>query len=216
MLSEKIGQQVTTNEDIYHIYHSFNYQVSSTHVLSTYCLCYNLRIYFFKEKNNFHLPQWVEQEESHILKDLEIASTEFFKQLIQERKAIGVGRFLKKIINLTEQKLNQTLKPPDRKMFLYSGDMFNVMFILSALTEINAVNVSDSSCVLLELHRVNDQVGFKLFYQLNVNQTSHISNQKNEPQGFQQVNILDCGEFCLMDDFVNKAKKFYEPNPECF
>ncbi|XP_065169449.1 venom acid phosphatase Acph-1-like [Atheta coriaria] len=74
MLSEKIGQQVTTNEDIYHIYHSFNYQ----------------------EKNNFHLPQWVEQEESHILKDLEIASTEFFKQLIQERKAIELADFSKK------------------------------------------------------------------------------------------------------------------------
>lgn len=74
-----------------------------------------------------------------------------------------LGYLLKKIIQDTEAKINNSLIPAERKMFLYAGHENNIASILEILGVWDSDRVTPyCSYVLLELHNVNESYGIKV------------------------------------------------------
>ena len=74
-----------------------------------------------------------------------------------------LGHFIKKVLSDTKNKIDGTMNPSGRKMFVYSAHEMNVATILLSLDayKINAVP-NYGSYVLFEVHRINRVWGLKV------------------------------------------------------
>ncbi|KAF7266411.1 hypothetical protein GWI33_020242 [Rhynchophorus ferrugineus] len=80
-------------------------------------------------------------------------------------RQLTAGYLLRKILNDSASKINGTLSPSSRKMFLYSAHEYNIATFLLSLEAYKLADVPPyGSHVLVELHKVNGVYGFKLFY----------------------------------------------------
>ncbi|KAK4881041.1 hypothetical protein RN001_004360 [Aquatica leii] len=109
------------------------------------------------------LPSWTHVVFPELLKE---AAVDFYSlsSATPQLKQLAGGFLLKKIVNDTLQKINHTLRPPSRKMFLYSGHEYNVAFLLNALNVYYPHIPPFGSCVLVELHNVRGTYGIKINY----------------------------------------------------
>lgn len=70
---------------------------------------------------------------------------------------------MKKIVSDTEHKINNTLIPHQRKMFLYSGHENNIASMLDLFNLRNTCGVPPYGAqVLIELHKINETYGLKV------------------------------------------------------
>lgn len=70
---------------------------------------------------------------------------------------------MKKIVSDTEHKINNTLIPQERKIFLYSGHENNIASMLELLNLRNGVQIPQyGSHILIELHLINGTHGVKV------------------------------------------------------
>lgn len=70
---------------------------------------------------------------------------------------------MKKIVSDTEHKINNTLIPQQRKMFLYSGHENNIVSMLELFNLRNKDGVPPYGAqVIIELHKVNGTHGIKV------------------------------------------------------
>lgn len=70
--------------------------------------------------------------------------------------------FLRKIINDAKAKMNGKLVPKDRKLYLYSGHDYNIVFSLAAL-KIFEPHLPPYACyIVFEFHKIGRQYGFKV------------------------------------------------------
>lgn len=70
---------------------------------------------------------------------------------------------MKKIISDTEKKIQNTLIPQQRKMFLYSGHENNIVSMLELLNLRENITVPPyGSYVIIEVHNINETFGVKV------------------------------------------------------
>lgn len=69
---------------------------------------------------------------------------------------------MRKIVEDTEKKINGTLDPGNRKMFIYGGHDFNIEILLVILESYDNIVPSVGSSLIFELHNVNGTYGFKV------------------------------------------------------
>lgn len=75
---------------------------------------------------------------------------------------------MKKIVSDTEHKINQTLIPQQRKMFLYSGHENNIASMLELFSLRDIVDVpSYGSHILIEIHNISNTYGVKVRLLMN-------------------------------------------------
>lgn len=76
------------------------------------------------------------------------------------------GHLLKKIVEDSEKKINGSLDPSTRKMFIYSGHAFNVDILLVILDRWNHTVPQLGSYLVFELHKINETYGFKVSHNI--------------------------------------------------
>lgn len=72
------------------------------------------------------------------------------------------GPLFKKIIEDTERKVNQTLDPANRNMFIYSGHDITLSTVFTVLGIWNKTTPPVGSYILFEVHYINETYGFKV------------------------------------------------------
>lgn len=121
-------------------------------------------------------------------------------------RTIITGYFFKKIIADTQSKIDGTLSPAGRKMFIYSAHETNVAAILLTLEAFKIVDIPPyGSYVLFEVHEIDGVYGIKLFYQ---------DYSSNEPQ---LLKISGCADLCPFDEFIALLEEYIpESDSECY
>ncbi|XP_076251086.1 venom acid phosphatase Acph-1-like [Rhynchophorus ferrugineus] len=124
----------------------------------------------------------------------------------KELRRIIAGYFLKKIIEDTQRKIDGTLDPSGRKIFLYSGHETNLGTIIAALNLLDMQDVPGyGSHLLFEVHKIDDVYGFMIYYQ----------NFKEEDPIL--LTLPGCEAFCPVDDFVRLTLDIIpESDDDCY
>lgn len=74
-----------------------------------------------------------------------------------------LGYLLKKIVEDSEMKMNGTLIPPNRKMFIYGGHDLNIEILLILLDNPYRLEMPPlGSYLIFEVHNINGTYGFKV------------------------------------------------------
>ncbi|XP_060530825.1 venom acid phosphatase Acph-1-like [Cylas formicarius] len=120
-----------------------------------------------------------------------------------ELKKIAGGFMLRKILEDSKRKIDGTLTPSSRKMFVYSGHERNVANILTTLGVYQDDIPSYGSHVLVELHKISGQYGFKIYYQ-----NWRYSNPK-------LLTIPGCGSFCKLEEFEELFAEIIPSDDDC-
>ncbi|XP_030756857.1 venom acid phosphatase Acph-1-like isoform X2 [Sitophilus oryzae] len=114
------------------------------------------------------------------------------------------GYLLKKILADTESKINGTITPSTRKVFLYSAHDLNVGTFLLSLELYKLVETPPyGSHVLIELHKVRGVYGIRLFYQ-NYKQRNPIP-----------LKLPNCDYFCPYDQFYEQVSYLIPDDEDC-
>lgn len=123
----------------------------------------------------------------------------------RELKTVIAGYQLKKILSDTQNKIDGTLNPQERKIFLYSGHELNVATMLTSLDMFNLVDPPPyGSYLLFEVHIINGIHGIKMFYQEYENKEPHV------------LILPGCEEFCPFDRFLKLTEHILpESDAEC-
>ncbi|CAG9762241.1 unnamed protein product [Ceutorhynchus assimilis] len=116
---------------------------------------------------------------------------------------IAGGFLLRKIINDSKAKIEQTLVPEQRKMFIYSAHETNMGYFLRTLGVYEDKIPAYGCHVLVELHKINGIFGFKVFYQ---------DWTTAEPKF---LTIPGCATFCPFDDFVDLLSEVIPTDDDC-
>ncbi|CAG9762247.1 unnamed protein product [Ceutorhynchus assimilis] len=161
-------------------------------------------LYFFGDAQRdfgYALESWLES----VWSDLEkiTKDTYYIATNTTTLKKIAGGFLLRKIINDSKAKIEQTLIPQHRKMFIYSGHEVNIAYLLITLGVYDDSIPTYGSYVSIELHRIDGIVGFKVFYQ---NWTT------KEPI---LLTIPGCDAFCPFDDFVDLLSEVIPTDDDC-
>ncbi|KAF5291953.1 hypothetical protein FQR65_LT11353 [Abscondita terminalis] len=140
------------------------------------------------------LPQWTQLVFPEYLKE---AAIDFYllSSATPQLKQLAGGFLLKKIMNDTIEKINRTLQPPSRKLYLYSGHEYNVAFLLNALNVYYPHIPPFGSCVMIELHRIKKVYGIKIFYMEGYNAP------------VKALKIPGCDLFCPIKNFMKLLTK---------
>ncbi|XP_030762830.1 uncharacterized protein LOC115887505 [Sitophilus oryzae] len=118
-------------------------------------------------------------------------------------RKIAAGFLLKKILSDTEDKINGTIDPSTRKMFIYSAHELNVANMLLTLGVEIHMAPPYGSYVLFELHLIDGVYGIKLFYQFY---------EEDDPVAF---SLSGCDEFCPYDDFYSLVEDYIPTDDDC-
>ncbi|XP_029165111.1 uncharacterized protein LOC114936176 [Nylanderia fulva] len=113
---------------------------------------------------------------------------------------INGGILLRRIINDMEQKKNGTLK--DRRINLYSGHDFNLAALLQALNIYNNEIPKYGSCIMIELHEMNNEYFVKVLYYLGI------------PTRIEEKVIPGCEVLCPYNKFVQLLSATTATNEE--
>ncbi|XP_068907608.1 venom acid phosphatase Acph-1-like [Tenebrio molitor] len=121
-----------------------------------------------------------------------------------ELKQIGAGYLLQKIVHDTQLKVNASDKvSEERKMYLYSGHEMNIALLLNTLEIFQPHYPPYCSCILIEVHRINNQLGIKIFYE----------NDESIQTGL--LKMPNCEEFCPLDKFISFVEKYFPNENSC-
>jgi len=157
----------------------------------------NTRLLFFIQNSikcetewGFPMPDWATKLP---WKKFEAAAAKFWVVLSDTPRfrQILIGNLLKKIINNSKDKIERTLKPSARKLYLYAGHDFNIFPMLRALGYNEEKLTPYNAYIAIELHKVNGIYGIKAFYQ---------DYEKRQPKA---IKFPKCGTFCPFEEFVN-------------
>ncbi|CAG9762419.1 unnamed protein product [Ceutorhynchus assimilis] len=180
----------------------FNYVAKNSGLnVTTFQHIYNL--YFglsTEEEYGLVLPQWTEKVWPDIITDL--AMKEYSVMMAtQNLRKLASGYFLKKILADTKAKMLNTNN--EKKIYLYSAHENNVAQFLIMLGVFEPHIPNYGAHVIVELHQINGEYGFKVFYQ-NYN--------SEEPE---QMQIPNCEAFCEFGKFVELFRSFIPDDSLC-
>ncbi|XP_066158315.1 venom acid phosphatase Acph-1-like [Euwallacea fornicatus] len=120
-------------------------------------------------------------------------------------RRLSAGFLIRKILADTKAKINGTLSPSSRKLFLYSGHELN---IASTLLTLDAYKLTDippyGSHIIFEVHEISGVWGIKLFYQNYLEYDPIL------------LTIPGCDYFCPYDEFYRLVEEILPlPDTEC-
>ncbi|KAF5302431.1 hypothetical protein FQR65_LT08520 [Abscondita terminalis] len=140
---------------------------------------------------NLVLPKWATDE----YKSIKYLATMqcYYENSNPILKKLNGGRILSKIIKNMKGKISNSLKPLDRKIFLYSGHDNNIVNILSALQLYNFHFPQFNAAVLIELHQYPN---FKDHYV----KVFYLEDVHSQPKA---QFLKDCGYWCTFDKFID-------------
>ncbi|XP_050293014.1 venom acid phosphatase Acph-1-like [Anthonomus grandis grandis] len=146
--------------------------------------------FLIQEELNLPLEEWTSAVYPEPLHSLAI-DYYYLETNTTELRTIFSGYFMKKIISDTQNKINGESNYKHKKMFLYAAHETN---IAGLLLSINAHKITEvppyGSYVLMEVHKIDDVYGMKLFYQ---------DYTEDEPK---LLKIDGCDEFCPITEFT--------------
>lgn len=147
---------------------------------------YHLKI---QKEIGMKIPLWSFPVFPEPLKNVSTFYLNTFTATKELRQLYG-GKFLLLLIDIMKQKMNGTLSPINRKLFLFSAHDINVLTTLSALnTDIYEVPPY-GACLLLELHKKKTEYFLRIFYE------DYTSDD------MKQLNINGCSQDCQFDQFL--------------
>ncbi|KAK4881236.1 hypothetical protein RN001_004555, partial [Aquatica leii] len=117
---------------------------------------------------NLALPNWAADEYKSIqyLTNMQC----YFENYNALLKKLNGGRMLAKVINNIKDKILNTLHPPEKKIFLYSGHDNNIINILSSLNLYKFNFPNYNSAIFIELHQnISKEYIVKIVYFKNIN-----------------------------------------------
>ncbi|XP_037094239.1 testicular acid phosphatase homolog [Pollicipes pollicipes] len=110
-------------------------------------------------------------------------------------RRLGGGPLLKEMLENMQARVDGTLQPPSRRMFVYSAHDVNVACVLTTLQVYNGLAPPLSSCLLVELHSDPDAGPLvQLFYR---------NDSSTEPH---QLQLPGCDVSCPWSEFVRLTK----------
>lgn len=110
-------------------------------------------------ETNIPIPEWHKKIYPNPLAPL---SAKYLDMLRIQKRRIGGAYLVKRISDDALAKRDNTLVPPNRKLFLYSAHDFTILFLRSALNIWTAEPCEYGAYVLLELHKIGPEYGFKV------------------------------------------------------
>ncbi|XP_017780710.1 PREDICTED: prostatic acid phosphatase-like [Nicrophorus vespilloides] len=106
----------------------------------------------------------------------------------------------------TMNKINNTLIPRDRKMFMYSAHDINIVAYLGAVGVYEDIlYINYSATILIEIHKINNNYFVKVLFDN--------SNDKE----LQVIKIPACGgmELCPLSTYISITEAKYGPEEWC-
>ncbi|KAK5649383.1 hypothetical protein RI129_000412 [Pyrocoelia pectoralis] len=172
----------------------FNYLNNNTglHIkgfTDLYILYFGLRS---EDEWGLKLPEWVKPVYPDILREAAIDEYLVWSATPEISKLQGFN--LKTILDAVKQKIDGTLNPPDRKIWLFSAHEMNVALMLTSLNAFYRHIPPYGACIMFELHKINDEYGFKIYYETHT----------GEPPA--DITVPGCDHFCPIDKFVELLK----------
>ncbi|KAK4880923.1 hypothetical protein RN001_004242 [Aquatica leii] len=146
------------------------------------------------------LPKWTNIIYPNILYS---ANLDFFamQMATTEMRRFNAGPLLEKIIKNTALKISNTIEPPERKIFIYSGHDLNLIFLQTLLGVYTSHRPSYGACLMIEVHQINKVYGIKIYYD---------TKTKGNPEA---LKIPGCDYFCPFKKFY-KLVKHYLPTKD--
>lgn len=137
-------------------------------------------------------------------------------------KTIIQGFFIRKILEDTQAKINETLSPTTRKAFLYSAHEMNVASILLVLGGYHVDDVPPyGSHILFEVHEIDEVWGFKvgsstMIAELKLNFLFfQVYYQNYEGYDPIEITIPGCDHFCPFEDFYSLLEDIIPEDSDC-
>ncbi|XP_017780699.1 PREDICTED: uncharacterized protein LOC108565647 [Nicrophorus vespilloides] len=127
---------------------------------------------------------------------------QYWKEMLDQTVHYAIGSLLKKINTDTMNKIDNTLKPKDRKMFMYSGHDINVIAYLGAIGAYKEnLHINFSSCIMIEVHKIEDEYFIKVLFD---------NSNGKQPE---VIKIPACGdvELCPLDNYISITEQKYGP-----
>ncbi|KAL1488488.1 hypothetical protein ABEB36_014955 [Hypothenemus hampei] len=124
----------------------------------------------------------------------------------KELKTVLAGYILKKIITNSLNKINGSLVPPERKIFLYSGHEVNAATVITSLNLYNLVDFPTyASYLIFEVHNIDGIYGIMIYYEDNTSDTPHA------------LTLPGCKTFCPLEDFIKLTQDIIPTSDvECY
>ncbi|XP_043506375.1 prostatic acid phosphatase-like isoform X2 [Frieseomelitta varia] len=148
---------------------------------------------------NLTLPEWTK----HYYPDKLIPLTLYDFQLNgynDEFKRLKGGPFLKKIVTDMITKKDNTLKPEERKMFMYIGHDSTIVTLMDVMHIWNNQMPYYNIMIMIELHEKNDEWTVQMFLR---NTTEH------DPY---PLTVPGCSTICSLEKFVQILKPMIPDN----
>ncbi|XP_050308170.1 venom acid phosphatase Acph-1-like [Anthonomus grandis grandis] len=177
-ISRNSGLNVTSFQEIYNLYFG----------LST------------EQENGLFLPPWTQKVWPRLIIDLAIREYSVMMANDDLRK-MASGYLLKKILSDTAKKISD--RNSKRKIHFYSAHENNVAQLLILLDVFWPHIPNYGAHVILEVHRINGEIGIKVFY------------QNYETDFPQLLKIPECEEFCPLDQFIRLFSKYVPDDGLC-
>ncbi|KAK9754324.1 Histidine phosphatase superfamily (branch 2) [Popillia japonica] len=155
-----------------------------------------------EEEWGFELPEWtgaVYPEPLHTIAVQYLAETVKTDML----KKLSGGFILRRIVEETTAKLEDLPTMTDRRINLYSGHDFTIIALLSALGVYKPHHPPYGAYIILEVHKIGNRHGIKVFYQDYSTKTPH------------QLHLPNCPDICPFEKFVNLYSKYFPTEDMC-
>ncbi|KAJ8952967.1 hypothetical protein NQ314_007443 [Rhamnusium bicolor] len=178
-ISEHTGLSVTRFFDVYNLYFG----------IST------------EEEWGFILPNWTTSVWPEALTSLAIRDY-FVSMATADMRKMATGYFLNKIIDDTKTKILSSQKP-GRKIHLYSAHENNIAELLISLGIFEPHVPNYGAYVLLEIHRIDNIYGVKIFY------------ENHTGDGPQLLKMPNCNSFCPLDIFITQVQEYIPSENLC-
>lgn len=119
-------------------------------------------MWIFKEELGYPLDSWVSSIYPEPIHSAAIDYYYYITNTTQLRRIVA-GSLLKKILTDSAAKINNTISPSSRKLFIYSAHEMNVASFLLSLDAYKITDVPPyGGHVLVELHEIDSVWGFKV------------------------------------------------------
>ncbi|CAH1159469.1 unnamed protein product [Phaedon cochleariae] len=196
-LYEEHNQKPKLQADFQQHKDTFEYISKNTGLnVTSFYEVYNLYFGISTEEEWGHkLPVWTKIVWPKTIIDLAIQ--EYFVQTgTTELIKLAEGYHLKKILEDTRRKIENINETHGRKLYLYSAHENNLAEMLILLGVFDAHIPTYGSYLIFEVHKVNEEYGFKIYYQ------NYLSKD------IQLLRLPACEEFCPIDKFTNILQEY--------
>lgn len=155
-----------------------------------------------EEEFGLDLPNWTKSVWPEPITSLAAKQYSISMGLPEMRKQL-VGYLLDKILSDTKANIQVNGKL-SRKMHLYSAHESNLAHFLIALGVFEKPHIPNyASYIILELHEIDHEYGFKIFY------------EAWDGRGLKQLKMPNCKEFCTLDVFEALIRDFLPEDNLC-